>query len=190
MSSESKFGDCPKPLNSTNTKVSCFDDCEGQDYRWFNKQTKKEAQTQSKCILTIWDFVCLIKSFRCSSALKCCWINNCNRSCVMAENLNRVITLTLPPIPTSVSVVSVEHEARQKAKISWLMRIPHNRCDEHIDYIVEARAHIGNSFSKHKFGQWFVVNTENFHLESMHSHNTKCVYNLLKPQYFYEHKLH
>lgn len=107
--------------------------------------------------------------------MKCCWINNCNRSCIMAENLNRISTFTLPPIPTDVSVVSVEHDTRRKAKISWLMRTPHNRCEEQIDYIVEARAHVGHSFSKHKLGQWFAISTENVHIEAMHSHNSKCV---------------
>lgn len=94
----------------------------------------------------------------------------------MPENLNRVSTFILPPIPVNVSVVSVEHEARRTAKISWLMRLPHNRCDEQIDYIVEARMHVGHSFSKHKLGQWFVMSTENFHLELLHSHNSKYVY--------------
>lgn len=91
----------------------------------------------------------------------------------MASNLNRIPTFTLPPIPTNISVVSIEHDARRRAKISWLMRIPHNRCDEHIEYIVEARNHIGNTFLKHKLGQWFVINTDNYHFESMHSHNSK-----------------
>lgn len=93
----------------------------------------------------------------------------------MAENLNRISTFTLLPIPTNLSVSSMEHEAKRKAKITWLMRIPHNRCEEQIDYVVEARAHIGCTFSKHKMGQWYAINTENFHVESMHSHNSKCV---------------
>lgn len=131
-------------------------------------------------------FVRVFQSFRkkiplrCSSALKCCWINNCNRSCTMPENLNRISTFTLPPIPTDLSAVSMEHSVRRKAKLSWLMRIPHNRCNEQIDYIFEARAHVGYSFSKHKLGQWFAINTENIHLESMHSHNSKCVLNKQK----------
>lgn len=33
MVSESKFGDCPKYPNNTDARVSCFDDCDGQDYR-------------------------------------------------------------------------------------------------------------------------------------------------------------
>lgn len=33
MSRESKFGDCPDPMNSSDTKENCFDDCDGQDYR-------------------------------------------------------------------------------------------------------------------------------------------------------------
>lgn len=94
----------------------------------------------------------------------------------MPENLNRISIFTLPPIPINVSVVSVEHDTKRKAKISWLMRIPHNRCEDKIDYVIEARAHVGNSFSKHKLGQWFAINTENVHLESMHSHNSKCVF--------------
>ncbi|XP_031618171.1 uncharacterized protein LOC116337626 isoform X2 [Contarinia nasturtii] len=140
MKHRTKFGDCPKYPN--NTRMNCFDDCDGQDYR-------------------------------CSAAQKCCWINNCNRSCIMAENLNRVSTFTLLPIPTNISVISMEHEARRKAKITWLMRIAHSRREEQIDYVVEARAHIGYTFSKHKMGQWFAINTENFHIESMHSHNSK-----------------
>lgn len=167
MSSESKFGDCPTISNSSDTKNSCFDDCDGQDYRW------TADFLQRNCV---WWFKWSFQHFRCSSALKCCWTNNCNRSCIMAENLNRISTFILPPIPTNVNVVSIEHDARRRAKISWLMRIPHNRCDEHIEYIIEARAHVGNSFSKHKLGQWFVINTENFHFESMHSHNSKCVF--------------
>lgn len=95
----------------------------------------------------------------------------------MAENLHRMSTFTLPSIPQNLSVMSVEHESRRKAKINWLMRIPHNHGDDeqHIEYIVEARAHIGNLFSKHKLGQWFVLHAENFHLEPMHSHNSKYV---------------
>lgn len=120
--------------------------------------------------------IVIILNFRCSASLKCCWTNTCNRSCIVPENLNRISTFILPPIPLNVSVVSVEHEARRTAKISWLMRLPHNRCDEQIDYIVEARMHVGHSFSKHKLGQWFVISTENFHLELMHSHNSKYVY--------------
>lgn len=94
----------------------------------------------------------------------------------MAENLNRISTFILPPIPTNVSVVSIEHDARRRAKISWHMRIPHNHCDERIEYIVEARMHVGNTFSKHKLGQRFVINADNYHFESMHSYNSKYVH--------------
>lgn len=93
----------------------------------------------------------------------------------MPENVYRISTFILPPIPTNVSVFSIENEQKRKAKITWLMRIPHSRSQEQIDYVVEARAHIGFSFSKHKLGQWFVISTESLSLESMHSHNTKCV---------------
>lgn len=93
----------------------------------------------------------------------------------MAENLNRISAFTLPPIPTNVNVVSIELDARRRAKISWHMRIPHNHCDEHIEYIVEARMHVGNSFSKYKLGQWFVIKAENYHFESMHSYSSKYV---------------
>lgn len=103
-------------------------------------------------------------------------MNSCNRSCILAENLNRISTFTLPTIPVNVSVISVEHEVRRKAKIIWMMRIPHNYADgEHIEYIIEARAHIGNSFSKHKLGQWFNLQVENIQIESLHSHNFKYV---------------
>lgn len=61
----------------------------------------------------------------------------------MAENLNRVSMITLPSIPINVSVMSVEQESRRKAKIIWLMRIPDNHYDR-IEYILEARAHIGH----------------------------------------------
>lgn len=100
----------------------------------------------------------------------------------MPENLNRISTFTLPPIPFNVSVVSMEHDTKRKAKISWFMRIPHNRCEDKIDYVIEARAHVGYSFSKHKLGQWFAINTENVHLESMHSHNSKCVFYMSNSQ--------
>lgn len=79
----------------------------------------------------------------------------------------------LPPIPTNVSVVSMEQGQKRKAKVSWLL--PHHRSEEQIDYVVEARAHVGSSFSKHKLSQWFVINAENLTLEPMHSQNTKCV---------------
>lgn len=61
------------------------------------------------------------------------------------------------------------------------MRLPHNRCEEQIDYIVEARMHVGHSFSKHKLGQWFVIVTDNFQLELMHSLNSKYVPPLVSP---------
>lgn len=94
----------------------------------------------------------------------------------MADNLNRISIYTLPSIPVNVSVISVEHEARRKAKIIWLMRTPQNhRVDDHTEYIIEARAHIGNSFSKYKLGQWFVLQTENIQIESMRSLNFKYV---------------
>lgn len=94
----------------------------------------------------------------------------------MAENLNRISTFALPSIPTNVSVISIEHEVRRKVKIMWFMRMPHNHSgDVHIEYVIEARAHIGNTFSKQKLGQWFVLPAENIHFESMHSHHTKYV---------------
>lgn len=86
--------------------------------------------------------------------------------------------ILLPPIPNDVRVNSLEHEVRRRAKITWLMRMPRgnrNDWDDHIEYIVEARAHIGHSFSKHKLGQWFVMHTENCHIESTHSHHSKFV---------------
>lgn len=93
---------------------------------------------------------------------------------MMAENLNRVSSFTLPTIPFNVSVISLEHDVRRNAKIIWLMRMPHNHSDdEHIEYIIEARAHIGNSFSRPKLGQWFILQAENIQIESMHSHNFK-----------------
>lgn len=64
----------------------------------------------------------------------------------MAENLNRISAFTLPPIPTNVNVVSIELDARRRAKISWHMRIPHNHCDEHIEYIVEAQCMLATHF--------------------------------------------
>lgn len=94
----------------------------------------------------------------------------------MAENLNRISTFILPSIPINVSVASVEHEARRKAKITWLMRMPHNHHQNELEYIIEARAHIGNSFSKYKLSQWFVLQAENTQVESVHSHNFKCVH--------------
>lgn len=116
-----------------------------------------------------------IANFRCSAAQKCCWTNNCNRSCILAEDLNRISTFTLPPIPTDVTIISMEYETKRNAKISWLMRIPHNRYDEQIDYVVEARAHIGYTFSIQKLGQSFALNTSNFHHESIHSYKSKWV---------------
>lgn len=124
------------------------------------------------------------KKKRCSAAMKCCWFNNCNRSCILPDNVNRISIFTLPPIPTNVNVISMEHEVRRKAKISWLMRTSHNNCGEQIDYVVEARAHVGYSFSKHKLGQWFVISTEHLTLEPLHSHNTKCVTRRLYPLRF------
>lgn len=58
------------------------------------------------------------------------------------------------------------------------MQMPHDHSsDEHIEYIIEARSHIGNTFSKHKLGsQWFVLHAENFDVESVHSHNSKYVH--------------
>lgn len=94
----------------------------------------------------------------------------------MVENLNHISTFTLPSIPANVSVISIEHEVRLKAKILWFMQIPHNRDDsEHIEYVIEARAHIGNSYFKHKLGQWFVLHAENIVLESIDSHHSRCV---------------
>lgn len=90
----------------------------------------------------------------------------------MAENLNRVSMITLPSIPINVSVMSVEQESHRKAKIIWLMRIPDNHYDR-IEYILEARAHIGHSFSKYKLAQWFVLQAENILIESIHSHIVK-----------------
>lgn len=151
---------------------------------WPMQMSPKQTASMIAMAMIIGTFWCVLLSlchvivylpFRCSSALKCCWINSCNRSCMMAENLNRISTSTLPPIPVNVSLVSSEHEARRTAKITWLMRIPHNHCNEQVDYIVEARSHVGSTFSKHKLGQWFVVRMEHFHLEPMHSHNSKCV---------------
>lgn len=110
---------------------------------------------------------------RCSAAFKCCWMNSCNRSCVMAENLNRVSMITLPSIPINVSAISVEQESRRKAKIIWLMRIPDNHYYDRIEYILEARSHIGHSFSKYKLSEWFVLQAENILIESMHSHIAK-----------------
>lgn len=170
MSSKIKLGDCPRMVNSTDARRSnnCFDDCLN-DFRWdWHNRSHMYCISES-----------LKYSYRCSSALKCCWINSCNRSCVMAENLNRISTFALPSIPTNISVISIEHELRRKVKIMWFMRIPYNHSgDEHIEYVLEARAHIGNTFSKHKLGHWFVLQADNINIESTHSHNFKYVQSL------------
>lgn len=142
---------------------------------WFRLQVQLENIVKRIWIMMRFELIELDTwiYFRCSASFKCCWINACNRSCIMPENLSHVSTFILPPIPTNVTVQSMEHEYRRKAKMSWLMRLPHNRCEEQIDYIVEARMHIGHYFARHKLGQWFVIPTENLHLELMHSHNSK-----------------
>lgn len=108
---------------------------------------------------------CNGQDYRCSAAKKCCW-NNCNRSCEIILNLDRIPLVTLPAIPIDILISSVEHQAHRTAEISWQMRSHHNnRYDEQIDYIIEARAHAGSTFSKHKLSQWYVINGNSFRME-------------------------
>lgn len=126
MSTESKFGECSMEVNKTN-------------------------RIQSKVCFDD----CNGQDYRCSEASKCCW-NNCNRSCDSNVYLDRIPLLTLPAIPINLTVFSIKRETHHRAEISWLMRSQHNRYDEQIDYVIEARAHVGCTFSKHKLSQWFL----------------------------------
>lgn len=107
--------------------------------------------------------------YRCRASDKCCRVN-CNRLCQSATNLDQIPTNVIPSIPTNVTVVSVELEQRRKAYVSWQMRSHHSH-NELIDYIIEARAHVGSTFSKHKLSlsNWFAVDTEYVHMEQKHS---------------------
>lgn len=139
MSTENKFGECSS--NGRKSTLTPYDVC-------FDD--------------------CDGQDYRCSAAEKCCW-HNCNRSCEAIQNLDRIPLITLPAIPINITVTSIEHDTYRTAEISWQMRSHHNRYDEQIDYVIEARAHVGNTFSKHKLSQWYVINGDRFRSERKYS---------------------
>lgn len=110
------------------------------------------------------------QDWRCSAAEKCCW-NNCNRLCQPIENLERISIATLPSIPANVTVLSAEFEQRRTTHISWQMRAHNSRYNELIDYIIEARAHVGYTFAKHKLSHWFPLNIDYIQMERKHKPN-------------------
>lgn len=94
--------------------------------------------------------------YRCVGTQKCC-SNGCHRICVNPLNLDAVDVLALPAIPTNVTVVTVEPEMRRKARIAWDMQYHSGDGIELFDFIVEARVHIGHTFSPHKLSHWFTI---------------------------------
>lgn len=97
--------------------------------------------------------------YKCSNTQKCCW-NRCNRICENAEELGNVSMEILPSIPVHLTVVSVEHEFKRKAQLSWEMFVLNERLDAIVDYAIEARVHIGHTFARHKLSDWFVFNAD------------------------------
>lgn len=142
MSTESKFGECSTEVNKMNLI---------QPTVCFDDCNKQD--------------------YRCSAASKCCYRNNCIHSCESNIYLDRIPLLTLPATPINVTVFGVERETHRAAEISWLMRSQHNRYDEQIDYVIEARAHVGCTFSKHKLSQWFIFKGNQVAIDGKHSQN-------------------
>lgn len=99
---------------------------------------------------------CNGRDYQCVGIQKCC-PNGCHRICENALNLNAIDATVLPTIPMNVSALSWESEMRRRVRISWEMLHCHDNDLEAIDFIVEARVHVGHTFSPHKLSHWFVV---------------------------------
>lgn len=129
MANERKPGDCPTMLNASLGQSQCFDDCNGIDYQ-------------------------------CVGTQKCC-PNGCHRICENPLNLNAIDVSVLPAVPFNVSVFSMESEMRRKIRITWQIMQRHNQDDDidAIDFIIEARVHVGQTFSPHKLSHWYVMHS-------------------------------
>lgn len=101
--------------------------------------------------------------YQCVGTQKCC-PNGCHRICENALNLNAIDSAVLPALPMNVSVLSVESDMRRKARISWEM-LPHDDGLESIDFIIEARVHVGHTFSPHKLSHWYVMHSAGREIE-------------------------
>lgn len=129
MADERKPGDCSSAVNTSLGQSQCFDDCNGHDYQ-------------------------------CVATQKCC-PNGCHRICDNALNLNAIDGSVLPAVPVNVSVSSMESEMRRKVRVAWELLHLHEREIElgTVDFIVEARVHVGHTFSAHKLSHWYVVHS-------------------------------
>lgn len=100
---------------------------------------------------------CSGQDYRCPNTHKCC-NHKCGRTC-LPVGLESIPNRVLLPIPHHLSVVSVPYH-RNWAELSWTMDTPLMSISPAMYFVVEARAHSGFTYAKHKLSKWFNINYE------------------------------